>query len=129
MALCWRMQCGCRRAVSCPGTSVTWAARAGAGAAAELGGVTGVWAAVKCLVTVGPLQVDLVKRHARCPPFWLPSPHRSLFAPGTALAVPSPRCAAKVVSMVCESAFRAQPPASQRLMIDRACLHLCAGGF
>ena len=37
------------------------------GASAELEGLTGVWAAVKCLVSVGSSNVDLIKAHARCP--------------------------------------------------------------
>ena len=36
----------------------------GVGAAAELHGITGVWAAVKYLITIGS-EVDLIKRHAR----------------------------------------------------------------
>ena len=36
------------------------------GASAELEGLTGVWAAVKCLVSVGASNVDLIKAHARC---------------------------------------------------------------
>lgn len=36
------------------------------GASAELAGLTGVWAAVKCLVSVGSRNVDLIKAHARC---------------------------------------------------------------
>ena len=35
------------------------------GASAELEGLTGVWAAVKCLVTVGSSNVDLIRSHAR----------------------------------------------------------------
>ena len=35
------------------------------GASAELEGLTGVWAAVKCLVAVGSSNVDLIKSHAR----------------------------------------------------------------
>ena len=35
------------------------------GASAELEGLTGVWAAVKCLVAVGSSNVDLIKAHAR----------------------------------------------------------------
>jgi hypothetical protein len=35
------------------------------GASAELAGLTGVWAAVKCLVSVGASNVDLIKAHAR----------------------------------------------------------------
>lgn len=35
------------------------------GASAELEGLTGVWAAVKCLVAVGASNVDLIKAHAR----------------------------------------------------------------
>ncbi len=35
------------------------------GASAELAGLTGVWAAVKCLVSVGSKHVDLIKAHAR----------------------------------------------------------------
>ena len=39
------------------------------GASAELEGLTGVWAAVKCLVAVGSSNVDLMKSHARYSPF------------------------------------------------------------
>ncbi len=35
------------------------------GASAELKGLTGVWAAVKCLVAVGSSNADLIKAHAR----------------------------------------------------------------
>ena len=35
------------------------------GASAELEGLTGVWAAVKCLVAVGSSNVELIKSHAR----------------------------------------------------------------
>ncbi|BDA43540.1 Vam6/Vps39-like protein [Coccomyxa sp. Obi] len=35
------------------------------GASAELAGLTGVWAAVKCLVSIGSKHVDLIKAHAR----------------------------------------------------------------
>ena len=39
------------------------------GASAELEGLTGVWAAVKCLVAVGSSNVDLIKSHARYIPY------------------------------------------------------------
>ena len=43
-----------------------------AGAAAELVGLTGVWAAVKYLVSVGSQDMDLIQAHAQyasqCPP-------------------------------------------------------------
>ena len=38
------------------------------GASAELEGLTGVWAAVKCLVAVGSSNVDLIRAHARSAP-------------------------------------------------------------
>ena len=38
------------------------------GASAELEGLTGVWAAVKYLVSVGSANTDLIKAHARCGP-------------------------------------------------------------
>ena len=38
------------------------------GASAELEGLTGVWAAVKYLVSVGSANTDLIKAHARCAP-------------------------------------------------------------
>lgn len=37
-----------------------------AGAAAELVGLTGVWAAVKYLVSVGSQDMDLIQAHAQC---------------------------------------------------------------
>ena len=36
------------------------------GAAAELAGLTGVWAAVKYLVSVGAQHMDLIQAHAQC---------------------------------------------------------------
>ena len=39
-----------------------------AGAAAELVGLTGVWAAVKYLVSVGSRHMDLIQAHAQCAP-------------------------------------------------------------
>ena len=36
-----------------------------AGAAAELGGVTGAWAAVRYLTAIGAPETDLIKHHAR----------------------------------------------------------------
>lgn len=38
------------------------------GASAELKGLPGVWAAVKCLVSVGSTNVGLIKAHARYNP-------------------------------------------------------------
>ena len=38
------------------------------GAAAELAGLTGVWAAVKYLVAVGSQHMDLIQAHAQCAP-------------------------------------------------------------
>lgn len=36
-----------------------------AGASAEKKGLTGVWAAVKYLITIGSSEVDLIKQHSR----------------------------------------------------------------
>lgn len=48
--------------------------KAGAGAAADLKGLPGVWSAAKTLAAIGPKQLDVLWHHAR----WAPSPlHRA----------------------------------------------------
>ena len=43
--------------------------KAGAGAAADLKGLPGVWSAAKMLAAIGPKQLDVLWHHARWAPF------------------------------------------------------------
>ncbi len=57
-----------------------------AGAATDLVGLPGVWAAVKYMMAMGPSHLDLLHHHARCAPAPAPAP------PGLLPFQTSPSC-------------------------------------